>query len=148
MAKKQILSLIILVFLFFICLLLCLFYKLDIHNKELILSYIRIPSIIKAIISGSCLAIAGMFLQTISKNPLSDPYLTGLSAGAGFGIVNVAQPPVKTAGLRFLQKVLGYRGYFNTFVDNGGSGNGAGRQNQRSQKLVFIGHDDLPQNIG
>ena len=28
-----------------------------------------------------------MFLQTISKNPLADPYLTGLSSGAGFGIV-------------------------------------------------------------
>ncbi len=87
MTKKQILSIILLVFLFFICLFLCLFYKLDINNKELILSYIRIPTIIKAIISGSCLAIAGMFLQTISKNALADPYLTGLSAGAGFGIV-------------------------------------------------------------
>lgn len=72
---------------FILSLFLCLFYRLDLSNGEIILSYIRVPAVIKAIISGSCLSLAGMFLQTISKNPLADPYLTGLSSGAGFGIV-------------------------------------------------------------
>ena len=72
---------------FILSLFLSLFYGLDFSNSGIILSYIRIPAVIKAIVSGSCLALAGMFLQTISKNPLADPYLTGLSSGAGFGIV-------------------------------------------------------------
>lgn len=56
-------------------------------DTGVILALIRIPAVIKAIVAGSCLALAGMFLQTISKNPLADPYLTGLSSGAGLGIV-------------------------------------------------------------
>jgi len=84
---KKGLVFIILIIGFILSLFLCLFYRLDLSNSGVILSYIRIPAVIKAIVSGSCLALAGMFLQTISKNPLADPYLTGLSSGAGFGIV-------------------------------------------------------------
>lgn len=87
MTNKKGLAFIILLAGFILSLFLCLFYKLDVENSQIILSYIRIPVVLKAIISGSCLALAGMFLQTISKNPLADPYLTGLSSGAGLGIV-------------------------------------------------------------
>lgn len=87
MYYKKGLILIILLTVLILSLFLSLFYRLDIQNSSLILSYIRIPAVIKAVIAGSCLALAGMFLQTISKNPLADPYLTGLSSGAGFGIV-------------------------------------------------------------
>ena len=86
-AKKNISIIIILLILFATSLLLSLFYGLDLDNKNIILSYIRIPHIIKAIVAGSSLALAGMFLQAVSKNPLADPYLTGLSSGAGLGIV-------------------------------------------------------------
>lgn len=83
--KKSIIF-IFLILIFVISLLFALFWGLDINNKTIILSYIRIPAIIKAVISGSALALAGMFLQAVSKNPLADPYLTGLSSGAGLGI--------------------------------------------------------------
>jgi iron complex transport system permease protein len=52
-----------------------------------ILEVIRIPRFIKAVIAGSCLAVAGMFLQTITKNPLVEPYFTGVSSGAGLTLV-------------------------------------------------------------
>lgn len=84
--KKYVIFLIILL-IFFISLTLSLFYRLKFSDSLIILSFIRIPATIKAIVAGSCLALSGMFLQTISKNPLVDPYLTGLSSGAGFGIV-------------------------------------------------------------
>ncbi len=87
MNYKKGLVFIILILGFILSLFLSLFYRLDLSNSGIILSYIRIPAVIKALVSGSCLALAGMFLQTISKNPLADPYLTGLSSGAGFGIV-------------------------------------------------------------
>lgn len=84
---KKITAFIILMAIFFISLYLVLFFKLDISNKEVILSFIRFPNALKAIVAGSCLALSGMFLQAVSKNPLADPYLTGLSSGAGLGIV-------------------------------------------------------------
>lgn len=85
--KKGILIFLTLIFIFALGIYLCLFYKLDETTKEIVLNLIRIPAVIKAIIAGSCLSLSGMTLQTISKNPLADPYLTGLSSGAGLFIV-------------------------------------------------------------
>lgn len=85
--KKNTLIFIFLIIVFFVCLYLTLLYKVDSNNFKIILSYIRLPAAIKAIVAGSCLSLSGMMLQTISKNPLADPYLTGLSSGAGLGIV-------------------------------------------------------------
>lgn len=84
---KKIVIFVLLIAAFLISLYFSLFYGIDADNKSLILSYIRIPAIIKTIVAGSSLALAGMFLQAVSKNPLADPYLTGLSSGAGLGIV-------------------------------------------------------------
>ena len=84
--NKNVIYFLILIAVFFLSAFLYLFYKLDITTKDIILSYIRIPNVIKAIIAGSCLSLSGMALQTVSKNPLADPYLTGLSSGAGLGI--------------------------------------------------------------
>ncbi len=54
---------------------------------SLILNFLRYPRAFKAFIAGSCLALAGMFMQAVSKNPLAEPYITGISSGAGLGIV-------------------------------------------------------------
>lgn len=83
---KNILVIVILILILLGSLYFSLFYNLDIDGKNIIWTYIRIPAILKAIIAGSSLALAGMFLQAVSKNPLADPYLTGLSSGAGLGI--------------------------------------------------------------
>ena len=85
--KKGVLIFLTLTLIFALGVYLCLFYKLDETTKEIVLNLIRIPNAIKAIIAGSCLSLSGMALQTISKNPLADPYLTGLSSGAGLFIV-------------------------------------------------------------
>lgn len=77
----------ILIFLFIIFLL-CLYLSLfENYQSEIIYKYIRIPNTIKSVIAGSTLALSGMFLQAISKNPLAEPYLTGISSGAALGIV-------------------------------------------------------------
>jgi len=46
---------------------------------------IRLPRLITAILVGAGLAVAGAVLQNVSRNPLADPYLFGLMAGAGLG---------------------------------------------------------------
>ncbi len=48
---------------------------------------LRLPRILLAFIAGAGLAIAGMVLQTVTRNPLADPYLFGISSGASFGAV-------------------------------------------------------------
>ncbi|MFD1452790.1 MULTISPECIES: FecCD family ABC transporter permease [Oceanobacillus] len=44
---------------------------------------IRVPRTFVAILVGANLAVAGVLLQGIMKNPLADPYIIGVSSGAG-----------------------------------------------------------------
>lgn len=59
----------------------------DIADRDLILFKLRIPRIILAIIAGAGLAVVGTSFQGLFKNPLAEPYLLGVSAGAAFGAV-------------------------------------------------------------
>ena len=61
-------------------------FHLSSDTDSLILSLLRYPRAVKAVIAGVCLALAGMFMQAVSKNPLAEPYITGISSGAGLGI--------------------------------------------------------------
>ncbi|OPY33033.1 MAG: Cobalamin import system permease protein BtuC [Methanomassiliicoccales archaeon PtaU1.Bin030] len=53
--------------------------------KVFVVWQLRLPRIIMGVVAGFGLAIAGTAMQGIMKNPLADPYTTGISAGAGFG---------------------------------------------------------------
>lgn len=46
---------------------------------------LRLPRIIIGIVAGAGLAVAGTTMQSTLKNPLADPYTTGISSGAVFG---------------------------------------------------------------
>lgn len=46
----------------------------------------RLPRAIAAILSGSALAVAGLKMQTLFRNPLAGPYILGISSGAGLGV--------------------------------------------------------------
>lgn len=48
---------------------------------------LRMPRSILAFVAGCGLALAGMILQVVTRNPLADPYLFGISSGAMFGAV-------------------------------------------------------------
>lgn len=56
-------------------------------SKSIILGEIRLPRIILAFIVGAGLAIAGSVFQAIIRNPMVDPYIIGISAGAGTGLM-------------------------------------------------------------
>jgi len=49
----------------------------------------RLPKAITAIITGSGLAISGLLMQTLFRNPLAGPYVLGLSSGASLGVAIV-----------------------------------------------------------
>jgi iron complex transport system permease protein len=55
--------------------------------QQKIIWEIRFPRTVLAMLAGAGLAIAGVVLQTITRNPLADPYLFGISSGAAFGAV-------------------------------------------------------------
>ncbi|GAA1238124.1 iron ABC transporter permease [Janibacter melonis] len=46
---------------------------------------LRAPRAVMAMVVGAGLAVAGACMQTLVRNPLADPYLLGVSAGAGVG---------------------------------------------------------------
>ena len=56
----------------------------DIPEKAIVID-IRLPRVILAGIVGACLSGAGVTLQGIFRNPLVDPFILGISAGAAFG---------------------------------------------------------------
>ena len=47
--------------------------------------YVRLPRVFLAVIVGAALACAGVVFQAILRNPLADPYILGVSSGAGLG---------------------------------------------------------------
>ena len=47
---------------------------------------IRLPRAVLAGVVGACLSLAGLGFQAISRNPLADPAVLGVSSGASFGI--------------------------------------------------------------
>ena len=63
---------------------------------EKIIIELRMPRTILAFLAGIGLALSGLILQTVTRNPLADPYLFGISSGASFGVVLlmtfIAQP--------------------------------------------------------
>ncbi|ASF08787.1 putative ABC transporter permease protein [Nocardia brasiliensis NBRC 14402] len=50
---------------------------------------LRVPRTLLAAIVGAGLALAGTAMQTLVRNPLADPYLLGVSSGAGVGAAAV-----------------------------------------------------------
>ena len=56
---------------------------------EYIIMDYRLPKAIVAIIVGMGLAISGLLMQTLFRNPLAGPYVLGLSSGASLGVALV-----------------------------------------------------------
>jgi iron complex transport system permease protein len=55
------------------------------EQSVVIISKIRLPRIFMSIAVGIALASAGVIFQGIFRNPMADPYIIGVSAGASFG---------------------------------------------------------------
>ena len=54
-------------------------------REKAIVWEIRLPRVVLGLLVGSMLATAGASYQGVFRNPLADPYLLGVAAGAGFG---------------------------------------------------------------
>ena len=56
-------------------------------GREAIVWEIRFPRAILAMIVGAGLAMVGAALQAVTRNPLADPHLLGISSGGAFGAI-------------------------------------------------------------
>lgn len=75
-------------------------------RDQIVLWQIRLPRLLMGILVGGALAVTGALMQSLFRNPLADPGLVGVSAGAGLGVIVVivlsaALPPV-------LSEIFGY----------------------------------------
>jgi iron complex transport system permease protein len=52
---------------------------------EVVILEVRLPRVLAAAIVGIALAVAGVVLQGLFRNPMADPYVIGISAGASLG---------------------------------------------------------------
>ena len=53
--------------------------------EEAVIIEVRLPRVLGAALVGIALAVAGVVLQGLFRNPMADPYLIGISAGASVG---------------------------------------------------------------
>lgn len=66
----------------------------------------RLPRTLAGLLAGGALGLAGALMQTLTRNPLADPGLLGVNAGASFAIVVGAAllgatPPLEQMALSF-----------------------------------------------
>jgi len=72
-------------------------------TEEAILWEIRVPRVVLGALVGAMLALAGATYQGVFRNPLADPYLLGVAAGAGLGAtIAIAYLPEGLRGQRAL----------------------------------------------
>lgn len=58
-------------------------------TQDAIVWQLRVPRVLTAALVGGGLALCGAVMQALTRNPLADPYLLGLSSGASTGAVIV-----------------------------------------------------------
>ena len=66
----------------------------------------RLPRVLAAALAGAALAIAGTTVQAVCRNPLAEPGLLGITAGAGVGAV-IVLALVPAAGVLLLTSAAG-----------------------------------------
>lgn len=74
---------------------------------------LRFPRIVIALLSGAALAVSGVLFQAVMKNPLADPGIIGISAGASFAAAVVA---LFFPSLFFLSPVFAFIGGIAAFL--------------------------------
>lgn len=63
------------------------FVDFDASSEHVIVRELRLPRLLAGIVAGAALALAGMLMQGLTRNPVADPGILGVSAGAAFCVV-------------------------------------------------------------
>lgn len=77
----------------------------DAGPSAVIVRELRLPRLVTAVLAGAALGVTGLQTQTVFRNPLADPYILGVSAGASLGaallilVVGPTRSTFRVAGL-------------------------------------------------
>lgn len=106
-------------------------------QQESILWQIRLPRVVLGALVGAVLALAGAAYQGVFRNPLADPYLLGVSSGAGLGatIAIVSGGVVAGLGLPVIAFLGGLLGVAATYA----LGSSVGGSARSSVVIVLAG---------
>jgi iron complex transport system permease protein len=72
-----------------------------------ILVQFRLPRSLTALAAGAALAVSGLFMQTLFRNPLAGPSVLGISAGANLGVALVVLASTSGTGASLLAGLSG-----------------------------------------
>lgn len=72
------------------------------QEQEAVLWFIRMPRVIIGLLVGASLALAGAVMQGVFSNPLADPGIMGVSAGASLGAVLAIALGMTSLGLFYM----------------------------------------------
>lgn len=61
----------------------------DEDTSGIVVTTIRLPRSMTAMLAGASLGVAGLQMQTLFRNPLADPFALGISSGASLGVALV-----------------------------------------------------------
>ena len=65
----------------------CMVKRMPPENRNLynLVVYVRMPRIVLNLFAGAILSVSGILMQTLTRNPLAEPYVLGVSSGASTG---------------------------------------------------------------
>ncbi len=66
-----------------------LMFDTETSSQSRIIQELRLPRALAAFATGAMLAMAGVMMQVLLRNPLADPYILGVSGGAAVGALGV-----------------------------------------------------------
>jgi iron complex transport system permease protein len=105
-------------------------------TEESILWDIRMPRVVLAALVGGTLSLAGATYQGVFRNPLADPYLLGVAAGAGLGAtLAIAYLPEGLRGQQ-LMPVAAFMGGAAAVVLTYSVGRSAGRERDAATLIL------------
>lgn len=86
-------------------------------KETFILFSIRLPRIVITLLAGMALALSGAVLQAVARNPLADPGLIGINAGAGTAIACFFLfVPIDVRTFAYVLPLVAFAGAFATSV--------------------------------
>ncbi|QND45402.1 iron ABC transporter permease (plasmid) [Rhizobium lusitanum] len=112
-------------------------FAFDSHNFEhQILVKLRLARLAAALLVGAALGVAGLLLQSLLRNPLGEPHILGLNAGASLAVVLTSSLPFLAGGFaRPLVAALGAGLLFAAVIALAS----AGRAGMTMLKVTFCG---------
>lgn len=82
----------------------------DGSRDHILVTAIRLPRVLTAVIAGSALAVSGAIMQAVTNNPLASPGLLGINAGAAFAVVSMMTLTGSGSGASYIWFAFGGAG--------------------------------------